>query len=396
MMKKAWALLLLLALLLTGCAPARPGPAPVPEPMDVSAALTLTLHRDGRDYGPYTMLTPDYNLTQAKSASLSPAEAPGEAAEWITVTQGPRSWTVYPGSPMTVKTADGYYASQASYSSILLAFYALENICLGPISFACAGQGEQALREYIQTALPTRFAQYAPGSPFTCRDYVPISVSEEPMRSGLAQGTIRFAATAGADFYPYSLSGQVSSGAGAYAGKVIVQTQVVLERHSDGCWYAIPVDEEYYANVQDLCPSSDETYLDPAAAEEASAYLDTLAEYVAARETGDDLQTLVDLADRFCRSLLAIPLSGRLDFDLGLFCTPEVLQLTGMGYLKNNALDRRADTLTGALTDPVVFTAATVQGDRAMVYHSRIQIYFQRDETGAWRICDVTVPYAGQ
>ncbi len=106
-MKKAWALLLLLALLLTGCAPARPGPAPVPEPMDVSAALTLTLHREGQDYGPYTMLTPDYNLTQAKSASLTPAEAPGEMAEWITVTQGQRSWTVYPGSPMTVLAAEG-------------------------------------------------------------------------------------------------------------------------------------------------------------------------------------------------------------------------------------------------------------------------------------------------
>ena len=394
-MKKAWALLLLLALLLTGCAPAHPGPPSIPEPMDVSAALTLTLHRDGRDYGPYTMLTPDFNLTQAKSASLSPAEAPGEAAEWITVTQGQRSWTVYPGSPMTVLAADGYYSSQASYSSILLAFYALENICLGPISFACAGQGEQALREYVQTALPARFAQYAPGSPFTCRDYAPISVSEEPMCAGLAQGTIRFAATAGADFYPYSLSGQVSKGAGAYAGKVIVQTQVVLERHSDGYWYAIPSGEDAYATVERY-PARDEAYLDPTEAEEASAYLDTLAEYVAARETGDDLQTLVDLADRFCRSLLAIPLSGRLDFDLGLFCTPEALKLTGMGYLKNNALDRRADTLPGALTDPVVFTAATIQGDRAMVYHSRIQIYFQRDETGAWRICDVTIPYAGQ
>ncbi len=394
-MKKAWVLLLLLALLLTGCAPARPGPGPVPEPMDVSAALTLTLHRDGRDYGPYTMLTPDFNLTQARDASLSPAEAPGEAAEWITVTQGQRSWTVYPGSPMTVKSADEYYISQASYSSILLAFYALENICLGPISFACAGQGEQALREYVQTALPARFAQYAPGSPFTCRDYAPISVSEGPMRSGLAQGTIRFAATAGADFYPYSLSGQVSEGTGAYAGKVIVQTQVVLERHSDGCWYVIPSGEDTYAAVERY-PASDEAYLDPTVAEEASAYLDTLAEYVAARESEDDLQALVDLADRFCRSLLAIPLSGRLDFDLGLFCAPEALKLTGMGYLKNNALDRRADTLTGALTDPVIFTAVTVQGDRAMVYHSRIQIYFQRDDTGAWRICDVTVPYAGQ
>ncbi len=394
-MKKAWALLLLLALLLTGCAPAHPGPPSIPEPMDVSAALTLTLHRDGRDYGPYTMLTPDFNLTQAKSASLSPAEAPGEADEWITVAQGQRSWTVYPGSPMTVLAADGYYSSQASYSSILLAFYALENICLGPISFSCAGQGEQVLREYVQTALPARFAQYAPGSPFTCRDYAPISVSEEPMRSGLAQGAIRFAATAGADFYPYSLSGQVSKGAGAYAGKVIVQTQVVLERHSDGYWYAIPSGEDAYATVERY-PARDEAYLDPTEAEEASAYLDTLAEYVAARETGDDLQTLVDLADRFCRSLLAIPLSGRLDFDLGLFCTAEALKLTGMGYLKNNALDRRADTLPGALTDPVVFTAATIQGGRAMVYHSRIQIYFQRDETGAWRICDVTVPYAGQ
>ena len=36
-MKKAWALLLLLTLLLTGCAPARPGPPSIPEPMDVSA-----------------------------------------------------------------------------------------------------------------------------------------------------------------------------------------------------------------------------------------------------------------------------------------------------------------------------------------------------------------------
>ncbi len=399
-MKKVWALLLLLALLLTGCAPAHPGPPSIPEPMDVSAALTLTLHRDGRDYGPYTMLTPDYNLTQAKDAPLAPAEAPGEAAEWITVAQGQRSWTVYPGSPMTVLAegteADGYYASQASYSSIRLAFDALENICLGRVHFACAGGGEEALREYVQTALPAHFAQFSPGSGFSCRDYAPLSVNLELEKSGLVEGTIRFAATAGEEFYPYSLSGQVSEGTGAYAGKVIVKTQVVLERHTDGCWYAVPADEAYYVNIRELYPPSDEAYLDPTAAEGASAYLDTLAEYVGAREAGDDLQTLVDLADRFCRSLLAIPMSGRLDFDLKLFCTREAMGLVGMRYLKNIDLNRRADTLTGSLTDSVVFDAAVIQGDAAMVYHSRIQLYFQRDETGAWRIADVTIPYAGQ